>query len=149
DDAERSSSRVVSAPFAATMTARERCRRSFPSRSQYATPVVRPLAFVSTRNAVDSARTSQRPVATAFGMTVARVDDLAPNSHPYNEQCPHARHGERPSYCFERIANGDGCACSPRARAARSRSTPDDLLGSGGNGYARERGGSNGPGAPD
>src|SRR5690349_24164017 len=131
------------------MTARARCRRSFPSRSQYITPVARPFAFVSTRNAVESARTSHLPVATAFGMTVARVEDFAPNSHPYKEQCPHARQDERPSYCFERMASGDTCAWRPSARAPRSNSTPDDLLGSGGRGYGRDRGGSNGPGAPE
>ena len=64
-------------------------------------------------------------------------------------QRPHAMHAGRPSYGFERIAIGATCACRPSARAPRSSSTPDDLLGSGGSGYGRDRGGSNGPGAPE
>src|SRR5512132_842515 len=60
-------------------------------------------------------------------------------------------HGGRPRYGCELMAIGDGTGCRPSFRAPRSKSTPDDFTGSGGIGYGRVRGGSNGlaPARPD
>lgn len=81
----------------------------------------------------------------------ARVLDLAPTSHPNRSQNPHWMQAARPRYGWERIAIGAGKACQPSFLAARSVRTPVDLIGSGGTGYGRLRGGSNGlaPASPD
>jgi hypothetical protein len=75
---------------------------------------------------------------------VASVLDFAFHSQPNVSQNPQCWHGVRPRYGLEITAIGVGAACQPSFRAPTSSSTPDGLIGSGGSGYGRERGGSNG-----
>src|SRR5882762_744989 len=81
-DFELSNSRGVSAPFAHTTTALARWKISFLPPSKYLTPVTRPRGDTSTLRAYELGRISQRPVATAFGMTVTSELDLARTSQP-------------------------------------------------------------------
>ena len=105
---ELSSSRGVSAPFAHTTTAFARWKISFLSASKYFTPVARPFASVSIFRAYELGRISQRPVATAFGMTVTSELDFARTSQPKPSQKPHCTHCDRPSNGFDAIAIGAG-----------------------------------------
>src|SRR4051812_24260529 len=145
---ELSKSRGVSAPFAHTTTALARWKISFFAASKYFTPVARPCASVSTLRTYEFGRISQRPVVTAFGIIVTSELDFARTSQPKPRQKPHCTHAERPSYCFDAIAIGAGNAVQPSFFAPRSSRMPVDFGGCGGMGYGRERGGSNGPGAP-
>jgi hypothetical protein len=98
EDSDMRRSRGVSAPFAASTTARPRCRCSTPVGVEVDDARGPPcIAHVSTRITVDSGRTSQRPVSTAFGIIDASVDDLAFTSHPKPMQYPQCMHGGRPS----------------------------------------------------
>src|SRR6185503_14318296 len=105
-DLEFNNSRGVSAPLAQTKTAFARWKISFLSASKYLTPVARPLASVSTFLTYEFGRTSQRPVATAFGIIVTSELDFARTSQPKPRQKPHCAHPERPWYNFDAIATG-------------------------------------------
>ena len=59
---------------------------------------------------------------------------FACTSHPKPSQNPHCAHAARPWYGAERIAMGEGEAVQPSFRAARSASTPMDMIGRGGSG---------------
>src|SRR6202161_2002113 len=98
-------------------------------------PVTRPCRSISILRTYDSARISQLPVFSAIGITVASVLDLARISQPNDSQNPQFTQAPRPRYGCERIAIGPGNGCSPSFFAARSNSTPDDLMGMGGSGY--------------
>src|SRR5207253_903309 len=69
-DFELSSSRGVSAPLAQTTTAFARWKISFLLASKYFTPLTRPRGESSILRTYELGRTSQRPVFTAFGITV-------------------------------------------------------------------------------
>src|SRR6185369_11991785 len=85
-----------------------------------------------------------RPVASASGIIVTNVLDLARISQPKVSQNPQCTQAARPRYGCERIAIGAGNAVHPILRAPRSARTPDGLIGSGGRGYGLLRGGSKG-----
>src|SRR5579885_3596048 len=97
-------------------------------------PVALPRASVSILRTYDSGRISHRPVASAVGITVTSVLDLARISQPNDSQKPQCAHAARPLYGCDRMATGAGNGCSPSFRVARSKSTPDDFTGIGGSG---------------
>ena len=90
-------------------------------------------------------------MASASGIAVYSVEDLARISQPKPMQKPQCAQAGRSRYGSEAIAIGAGNGCRPSLRAPRSSSTPDDFTGSGGIGYGFERGGSNGlaPASPE
>ena len=85
-DADKRSSRGVSEPLQHSTTARARWNCSFLFSSKYVAPVTRPFLSTSIRRTWLLGRTSHRPVASAIGMTVYSVDDLARNSQPKPRQ---------------------------------------------------------------
>ena len=82
--------------------------------------------------ATHSVRSSQCPVATAFGITVSAVDPLAFTSQAKPTQKGHCTHAERPSYVTELIAIGIGNGCNPSPFAAACNFFASLLKGSGG-----------------
>src|SRR5690348_14199962 len=109
-DFELSNSFGVSTPLAQTTTALARWNISALFASKYFTPVTRPCGESSIFRTYEFGRTSQRPVATARGITVTSELFLARTSQPKPRQNPHCTHPERPWYTRELIAIGAGKA---------------------------------------
>src|SRR5262245_41962207 len=86
-----------------------------------------------------SVRSSQRLVASASGIIVKLVPDLAHHSHGKHQQKPQLWHASRPLYGRDAIAIGAGSARHPIFFAATSSNTPGPVTSSGGIGYGRER----------
>src|SRR5882762_3243314 len=91
-----------------------------------------------------AARTSHCPVASASGIVVNKVEDLARASQPKPMQNPQCTQAGRPRNGWDAMASGAGKGCSPSLRAPISMSTPEDFTGIGGIGYGLLRGGSKG-----